>query len=162
MEKTATPWPRTRDSRPRQSESKRPSIRMLIAEDNLQLLDLLTFGLCEMGYNVDAANDGEAAWKILCSRPIDLLITDNDMPKLRGLDLVRRMRTQSHGQPVIFISGDSPIHDPNLRELLSPATSLSKPFSITQLIEKVNKMAPESRQAAHREFKNNALPQPHA
>jgi len=42
----------------------------------------------EAGYKVDTAEDGQAAWEALCRNHYDLLITDNFMPRLSGLDLI--------------------------------------------------------------------------
>ncbi len=56
------------------------------------------------GHRVDAAEDGEAAWKALLANVYDLMITDHIMPKASGLALVRRMRVAEIVLPVIVAS----------------------------------------------------------
>ena len=62
--------------------------RILVAEDDHDVRRLNTEVLIDSGYHVDAAQDGAIAWDILQIKSYDLLITDYDMPKLSGLELV--------------------------------------------------------------------------
>ena len=142
LEKTVAQWPRIGNPAPRESAFRGRSMRVLIADDNLQLIELLAIGMRGKGYVIDSATDGEAAWERLCAKPYDLLITDNEMPRLKGLDLVRRMRERSFIQPVILISGKMHWSDPELFRLLAPGTALSKPFSISELLRKVKELIP--------------------
>lgn len=142
IESTVAPSPRIRKPATKQRSPGDRSFRVLIVEDNLQLLKLLTIRLCGMGYDVESARDGEAAWSSLCSVPFDVLITDNDMPRLKGLELVRRMRDNSFVLPVILMSGNMHWSDPELFKLLAPGTALRKPFSITELLRKMNELLP--------------------
>ncbi len=141
-ERTAAQWPRLQNTVPGDSNGGNGSIRVLIADDNLQLLELLTNRLRGLEYEVESATDGEAAWECLRTGSFDLVITDNDMPRLKGVDLVRRMRAQSFTHPVILISGKMHWSDPDLFGLLAPGTALSKPFSISELLRKINELLP--------------------
>ena len=142
IEKTPAQWPQLPNTVPGDADGGNGSIRVLIADDNLQLLELLANRLRGKGCVVDLASDGEAAWESLRTGSFDLLITDNDMPRLKGLDLVRRMRAQSLTHPVILISGKMHWSDPELFGLLAPGTALSKPFSISELLRKMNELLP--------------------
>lgn len=116
-------------------------IRVLAADDNADIRKLigLIFTI-PAGYTVRFAEDGQDAWRSLCAESFDLLITDIDMPRLGGIELVRRMRQHSFRQPVIFISGILPPDSSGLFELLSPCEKLRKPFSFKELLAKASAM----------------------
>lgn len=124
-----------------------PSPIILVVDDNQALRELLTYALSGQGYEVLCAHDGEAGWEILLKEHVDLLITDNDMPRLSGLDLLRRMRAQSRMQPAILVSGDLPFSAPDFGKLLSPGVALEKPFSFEELYSKINELIPSANQA---------------
>lgn len=71
-------------------------------EDSQFVTSLL---LSRAGYLVDVAADGEEAWEALLSTRYDLLITDHNMPRLCGLDLVTRVRAAGMQVPVVLYSG---------------------------------------------------------
>ena len=71
------------------SSSKRPPYRILVAEDDTILLRLNAEILMRVGYEVDATEDGQAAWQALNAGSYDLLITDNNMPKVTGVELLQ-------------------------------------------------------------------------
>jgi DNA-binding response OmpR family regulator len=86
------------------------------------------------GYSAHCAEDGEAAWAVFCANHFDALITDHEMPRLTGLDLIRRVRAVPIKVPVILMSGRMPCDDENLSRLLPPGIALKKPFSIAELL----------------------------
>jgi YesN/AraC family two-component response regulator len=57
---------------------------------------------------VDTAEDGEFGWEALQAKNYDLLITDNNMPKVSGLELVKKLRSARMALPVILASGAMP------------------------------------------------------
>jgi DNA-binding response OmpR family regulator len=111
--------------------------RILVVEDDFWIKNVIAELLRREGYGVGCAEDGEEGWEILRSRPIDLLITDENMPKLRGLDLLRRVRRASLKIPVILISADLPWVDIDVSDLLTPGLAMPKPFSFPQLLANV-------------------------
>src|ERR1700679_1825540 len=70
-----------------------PPQRILVVEDNPILLRLSTRMLMDASYHVDAAEDGAVAWDVFQLQSFDLLITDNSMPNVTGLELIEKMRT---------------------------------------------------------------------
>ena len=66
----------------------RSRYRILVAEENPQLRLRYAFALVRPGYDVDVAEDGAAAWEALQAKRYHLLITENDLPRLTGVDLV--------------------------------------------------------------------------
>jgi CheY-like chemotaxis protein len=69
-----------------------PSHTILIAEDNDVTSRVLKFNLERGGYEVFAVPDGQEAFEFLAERDVDLIITDYQMPKRNGLELIRQLR----------------------------------------------------------------------
>ena len=107
-----------------------------MVDDDGDLRRLSAEVLISSGYQVDAAEDGEAGWEALQARNYDLLITDNDMPNLSGLELVKKLHSARMALPVILASGTLPIWD----ESLQLAAMLPKPFSIDELLGTVKEV----------------------
>jgi len=94
------------------------------------------------GYRISCAEDGEAGWRALCAESFDVLITDHDMPRLTGLDLIRRVRAKSLNVPVILTSAKIPWNERDLARLLPPGKTLEKPFSFAKLLANVRSLVP--------------------
>jgi two-component system response regulator ChvI len=115
--------------------SSRSSV--LVADDNKLHLELIVRIVAKAGFKAQAAEDGEQAWDALTKSKFDLLITDHEMPKLNGLDLIERLRAVSESLPCILISGSPPEPEQVIKELVFPGAYLAKPFSIRELIETI-------------------------
>ncbi|PTX95981.1 hybrid sensor histidine kinase/response regulator [Spartobacteria bacterium LR76] len=83
-----------------------PCCRILVADDSLTVRELERKLLAGQGYEVDTAVDGADAWNALRSGKYDLLVTDIDMPRLDGIELVKLVRgsAQLRDLPVIVMS----------------------------------------------------------
>ncbi|MBE0544257.1 MAG: response regulator, partial [Verrucomicrobia bacterium] len=79
--------------------------RILVVDDDDSIRQLNTAVLTRAGYTVDAAEDGVVAWHALNAESYDLLITDNNMPALTGIELLQKMRAARMCLPVIVASG---------------------------------------------------------
>jgi DNA-binding response OmpR family regulator len=120
-------------------------LRILVVDDDLFLCAYNAEILGAAGFEVDIAEDGEAGWQALLGKDYDLLITDNNMPRVCGIELLKRVRAESLDIPVIMVSGAMPVEefarDPGLRL----AATLSKPFTGESLLAVVKKVLnPES------------------
>ena len=91
-------------------------------------------------YRVDLAEDGAAAWKALQANSYDLLITDNKMPKLSGVELVKKLRSVGMTLPVVLASSAIPTEELERNPWLQLAATLEKPFSRGQLLETVREV----------------------
>jgi two-component system OmpR family response regulator len=111
-----------------------PLGRILVVDDYRDIRQLSTEVLSHSGYAVDAAADGAAAWEALQSKAFNLLITDNDMPRLTGIELVRKLRSARMALPVILATGDLPTEELVQNPSLQLAALLPKPFSIEELL----------------------------
>jgi DNA-binding response OmpR family regulator len=74
--------------------------------------------LVHAGYLVDVAEDGAAAWDALQANRYDLLITDNNMPEMSGMELLKKLRSARMELPVIMATGTCPHRNwPKIRGL---------------------------------------------
>lgn len=78
-------------------------ISILIADDEVEIAELIGIHLEKEGYHVVKATDGEEAVLIIQSQPIDLVILDIMMPKIDGYEVARQIRIK-HNMPIIFLS----------------------------------------------------------
>lgn len=113
---------------------------ILIAEDDADIRNVLHLALQFSGYLPHCTEDGEAAWSALTAEPFDLVITDNNMPRLTGLGLLRRLREKANAVPVIILSGDLPWDDAPFRRLLAPGLMLAKPASLGQVLAGIRQL----------------------
>ena len=91
---------------PLQSQTNSPD-HILVVEDNIFIRRLNLEVLARSGYDVDTAEDGEDAWWALNTSSYDLLITDNQMPKVSGVELLKKLRAARMDLPVIMATGTS-------------------------------------------------------
>lgn len=110
---------------------------ILVAEDDAQIRRLSTVVLLEAGYQVDAAEDGDVAWDILQTKSYHLLITDHEMPKLSGIELIKKVRTVHAALPVILVSGALPVETLKKHPELQISATLPKPCGIRELLRTV-------------------------
>jgi acetyltransferase-like isoleucine patch superfamily enzyme/CheY-like chemotaxis protein len=111
--------------------------RILVVEDDQFLRQRNTLALNLSGYAVDTATDGAAAWDALNANCYDLLITDNSMPKVSGIELLKKLRSAKMELPVIMATGTLPTQELAQNPWLEPVALLAKPYVNDQLLEKV-------------------------
>jgi CheY-like chemotaxis protein len=126
-------------SSPREVAKVAPVTRrfILVADDDASLRDTVAQVLIDAGFETDTARDGEEAWQAITKTKYDLLITDHEMPRLKGLELVERLRTFPDAPSCILISGSLPRAEWILKETVYPAAFLAKPFTVPELIETI-------------------------
>jgi CheY-like chemotaxis protein len=107
---------------------------ILVVDDDPTHRALVESVVTGAGFEVHTAGDGEEAWEALCRLKYALLITDHEMPRLKGLDLIERLRAVSEAPPCILISGSLPKAEWILREVVRPGAFLPKPFTIPELL----------------------------
>jgi CheY-like chemotaxis protein len=113
---------------------------ILVADDNADVRFLHTEVLVESGYRVDAAEDGAAAWDALQAKSYDLLITDNDMPRMSGFELIWKLRNAGMKLPVILVSGTAPPGALEEYAWLRITARLPKPYAIADLLTMVEEV----------------------
>ena len=116
------------------------SQRILVVDDDHHLREIISSTLIQNGYEVDTARDGAEAWKTLNEASYYLLITDYKMPRVNGLELIKKLRSEAKLLPVILISGTMPTEELNRQPDLRIDAMLEKPFTIAGLLGAVKKV----------------------
>ena len=113
---------------------------VLYAEDYEALRQISLRTLVRSGYVVTPVEDGLQAWEALQADRYDLLITDIDMPRLSGLQLIKRARSARMRLPVIVASRTVNTEEVNRHRALDFAATLLKPFTTDHLLEVVKEV----------------------
>ena len=112
-------------------------MRILLAEDDAILADGLTRCLRQSGYAVDCAKTGTEADATLVAGEYDLVILDLGLPKLNGIEVLRRLRARGSKMPVLILTALDGVGD-RVRGLdLGADDYLAKPFALTELEARV-------------------------
>lgn len=111
--------------------------RILVAEDAPQIRDILEFFLRRVGFIVESAADGEAASHMLEQRGYDLVVTDFMMPKLSGVQLIKRMRDRGDTTPVLLLSGTVRAAALAAARRYGAVEVMEKPFEKEDLVRRV-------------------------
>jgi DNA-binding response OmpR family regulator len=117
--------------------STNPFHRILVVDDDSDLRMLYAEALAQPGYFVDVAKDGAAGWEALQANPYDLLIVENDIPHLSGIELVRKLRSARIALPVVMAAGRLPSYELAKNPSLKLAAALVKPFAVGALLDTV-------------------------
>lgn len=126
---------------PLQNRAQLP-YRILVVDDDLNIRQLCAYTLISFGYQVDTAEDGVTGWQALEDKKdyYNLVITDYRMPRLSGVDLVKKLRAARMDIPVVLASGDIPTEEINGNPSLQLAATLLKPFTIGEFLYTVDKV----------------------
>ena len=140
-----------------------PPQRILVVEDDRDLRQINAGVLIHSGYAVDVAEDGAAAWEALQANRYDLLITDNNMPKLTGVELIKKLYANRMALPFIMATGKLPEEEFTQYPWLQPAATLLKPYTIDDLLGAVKKVlreadGPTAGFQLYRDRKDNKIP----
>ena len=108
---------------------------VLVVDDDASIRSLLSYVVRHhlADYEIVAAADGAEALDYLSERAIELVITDHEMPRLSGLELVQIVKAQTPELPVILISGDLLHGIEQQAQDCGVDFFLPKPFFVTQL-----------------------------
>jgi two-component system KDP operon response regulator KdpE len=110
--------------------------RILVVDDDPQILRALRINLRARHYDVDVAIDGTAALRIAASRRPDLVVLDLGLPDMDGVDVIRGLRGWT-GVPVIVLSGRAGSGDKVAALDAGADDYVTKPFGIDELLARV-------------------------
>src|SRR5207245_11455376 len=112
-------------------------MKIMVADDDRDMVDMLSYWLKGHGYDVVRAFDGEQAIKRWRETLPDLVILDVQMPKLDGFELCRQLRSETNSMVLILTADDR--DDDEIRGLEMGADDyLRKTFSSRQLLGRIN------------------------
>ncbi|TSA29714.1 MAG: DNA-binding response regulator [Bacteroidetes bacterium] len=111
--------------------------RILYVEDDQTLSFVTRDNLVHRGYEIDAAENGEEAWKKFVENKYDLCIVDIMLPKMDGFSLAQKIRDRDLQVPIIFVTARSTREDKIHGLRLGGDDYITKPFSIEELVLKI-------------------------
>lgn len=112
-------------------------MRILVAEDDANLADSLKHSLHNAGYAVDCVQTGLEADSAVASSEFDLLILDLGLPKMSGLEVLRRLRARRSSLPVLILTALDSVNDRVHGLDLGADDYLVKPFVLAELEARV-------------------------
>lgn len=121
-------------------------MRILLAEDEKNLNEVIRKQLVRAGYAVDAVTDGEEAMDYLLSSSYDVAILDIMMPKRDGLSVLTEYRSHGGVAPVLFLTARDSIDDRVKGLDLGADDYLVKPFSFEELLARIRVLTRRSKE----------------
>jgi DNA-binding response OmpR family regulator len=119
----------------------RPSVesfmRLLFAEDEKDLNDVITKRLVQRGYTVDSCLDGLETWDYVSSCEYDAVILDIMMPGLDGVEVLAKMRNAGIRAPVLFLTAKASVEDRVAGLDRGANDYLVKPFAFEELLARI-------------------------
>lgn len=119
-----------------------PSLNILLAEDEPSVAFSICFALKLDGHKIERVRDGEQALARLVAEPgaFDLLITDHNMPRMTGLELVRRLRACAFGGKILVLSAHLSPQDHAAYDALDVGGLMFKPFDLYALRDMIRRI----------------------
>ena len=111
--------------------------RILLVDHDPYACHLSADALIRHGYEVNAAEDGDAGWEELQANHYHLLITEHNLPKFSGIKLVRKVRAARLALRVVMIASRIPVHQLTGKRSLQLEAMLLKPLSVDALLDTV-------------------------
>ena len=125
---------------------------MLVADDEPGVRLLLHKALSAAGFEVLTAADGQEAWTIAEQQPVDLILTDVNMPGMDGHTLLRRVRQLKPDLPVIVMTSEASFDTIHATFAARAQTFFAKPFhDVNEVVSKVGKVIRRARERSTEE-----------
>ncbi len=117
--------------------------RVLIAEDEPNIVESLSFVLEREGFAVRAVLDGEAALRELRADAPDLLVLDLMLPRMNGFEVLKAVKSDPAlvAVPVIVLTAKGQAQDRRMVEEIGADGFMTKPFSNREIVERVRELA---------------------
>ncbi len=115
---------------------------ILTVDDAPTMRRLIAFALSGAGHRVVEAPDGKAALELLKTTPVDLIISDVNMPNMNGIDLTRNVRQlPAHARtPILIVTTESEAAAKNAGKAAGATGWIVKPFEASQLVALVKRV----------------------
>ncbi|WP_022661887.1 chemotaxis response regulator CheY [Paucidesulfovibrio longus] len=122
---------------------KNPKMRILVVDDFSTMRRIIKNILRQLGYeNVVEADDGTTAWEVLNKDNIDFIISDWNMPKMTGIELLRKVRGSEEYVDLPFLMVTAEAQQENIIEAVQAKVNnyIVKPFTPETLGQKIDKI----------------------
>ena len=118
--------------------------RILTIDDSKTIRDMLMLTLVDAGFDVIQAVDGQDGLEVLDSETVDLVITDINMPRMDGYEVIRQMRGNAayKSMPILVLTTESEAEKRNMARAAGATGWMVKPFDPDRLVATINKVAP--------------------
>jgi two-component system chemotaxis response regulator CheY len=115
---------------------------ILAVDDSASMRQMVSFTLKSAGYNVVEAVDGQDAWEKAGGRSFDLVLTDQNMPRMDGISLTKKLREspQFKSTPILILTTESSDQMKQAGRTAGATGWLVKPFDPNKLIEVIRKV----------------------
>ena len=126
------------------SEELAMAKRILTIDDSKTIRDMLMLTLADAGFDVLQAVDGRDGLEVLDKERVDVVITDINMPRMDGYEVIRQMRRHNthKSTPILVLTTESEREKKNLAREAGATGWMVKPFDPDRLIATINKVAP--------------------
>jgi|TARA_R110000772_G_scaffold140454_5_gene249628 DNA-binding response OmpR family regulator len=120
--------------------------RVLVAEDEPNIVESLSFILIRSGCNVTSVSDGEAALTSIRAEKPNVVILDVMLPKMNGFEVLKAVRSDASVKdiPIIILTAKGQSQDRRMAEEIGANAFVTKPFSNQHIIETVQKLTSSS------------------
>ena len=115
-------------------------MRILLVEDDSGVASFIIKGLTEERYAVDLSAEGEEGYVMANAIPYDLIILDVMLPKLDGMSICRRLRSQGNSVPIILLTAKDTIEDRVTGLDMGADDYLTKPFAFPELLARMRSL----------------------
>ncbi len=116
--------------------------RILTIDNSKTIRDMLMLTLADAGFEVLQAVDGQDGLDVLSKEQVDIVITDINMPRMDGYEVIRQMRSNSAHKtiPILVLTTESEADKKNLARQAGATGWMVKPFDPDRLIATINKV----------------------
>ncbi|WP_416668048.1 response regulator [Egbenema bharatensis] len=112
-------------------------MKILLIEDDSLIAEPLVKALIEQHYAVDIATDGQVGWELLESFTYDLILLDVGLPKLDGMTLCRKLRSQGNQTPVLLLTAQDASTNTVVGLDAGADDYVAKPFNLPELLARI-------------------------
>lgn len=123
-------------------------MRILVIEDDKTILDVLTKGLTEAGYNAEGRLNGREGYELAMVERFDLLIVDVMLPEKDGFTIVEDLRKRGHDMPALFLTAKRSVEDRVQGLERGGDVYMTKPFSFSEVLAQCHALLRRSNKQA--------------
>ncbi len=119
------------------SQQKTAEARLLVVEDDPNIVELLSASLRYAGFEVQTATDGQQALRAARDYQPDLMVLDVMMPGIDGFEVVRRLAAEGNRCPVVFLTARDAVEDKITGLTVGGDDYVTKPFSLDEVLARI-------------------------